>query len=163
MTEAGGRRAAEYASEFEAAQQEFIRLVESLTDEQWRKVGKNFPQRISDEDEGRRLGVIAHHVATSGLVIIDRIQRMLDGRPRPQVGVRSCNAKHAEENADVTKEDVLAELRKTDCVIAYTGTQPLRTTGTTDTSRRVRWVAASAPTIGGGDAVDGPDVWAKTA
>ena len=118
MTEAAGPRAAQYAAQFEAAQQEFIRLVESLTDEQWRTVGKNFPQRFGDEDEGRRVGVIAHHAATSGPFIIDRIQRMLDGRPMPQVDFRVSNAKHAEEHADVSRTEVLAELRKTQPEIA---------------------------------------------
>jgi hypothetical protein len=118
MTEAGGPRAAQYAAQFAATQQEFIRLVESLTDEQWRKVGRNFPERFGDEDEGRRVGVIAHHAATSGPFIMDRIQRLLDGRPMPSVDFRISNAKHAEEHSDVTKDEVLAELRKTEPEIA---------------------------------------------
>ena len=43
-------RAARYATQFEAAQDEFIKLVESLSDEQWRMTGTNFPERINDED-----------------------------------------------------------------------------------------------------------------
>ena len=113
-----GPRAAKFAAEFVAAQQEFIRLVESLTDEQWRRIGKNFPQRSGDEDEGRRVGIIAHHAATSGPFIIDRIQGMLDGRPMPQIDFRVSNLKHAEEHADVTKKEVLDELRKTQPEIA---------------------------------------------
>jgi hypothetical protein len=118
MNEPGGPRAAQYAAQFEAAQQEFISLVESLTDEQWRRVGRNYPQRFGDEDEGRMVGVIAHHVAISGPLIIDRIERMLDGRPLPQVDFRVSNAKHAEEHADVTREEVLTALRKTEPEIA---------------------------------------------
>ena len=118
MSEAGGPRAAQYAALFEAAQQEFIRLVGSLTDEQWRRVGKNYPEQAGDEDEGRRVGVIAHHVAISGPFIMERIQLMLDGRPMPPVDFRISNAKHAEEHADVTREEVLAELRKTEPAIA---------------------------------------------
>jgi DinB superfamily len=118
MSESGGPRAAEYAAQFEAAQQEFIRLVETLTDEQWRRVGRNYPQRFGDEDEGRSVGVIAHHVAISGPFIVDRIERMLDGRPMPQVDFRVSNAQHAEEHADVTRQEVLAALRKTEPEIA---------------------------------------------
>ena len=44
-------RSAEYADRFEAAQDEFIRLLEPLTGEQWNRTGQNYPQRINDEDE----------------------------------------------------------------------------------------------------------------
>jgi hypothetical protein len=118
MTEPGGPRAAHYAEQFEAAQQGFIRLVESLTDEQWRRVGRNYPQRFNEEDEGRPVGVIAHHVAISGPFIIDRIQGMLAGRPLAPVDFRIGNARHAEEQAAVTREAVLDVLRTTQPQIA---------------------------------------------
>jgi hypothetical protein len=106
-------RSARYASEFEAAQDEFIRLVESLSDADWRATGKNYPQRMNEEDEGRPVGVIAHHVATSGPFIIDRIQAMLEGRPMPPLDFRVANARHASEHANVTKDEVLRVLKDT--------------------------------------------------
>ena len=100
-------RSDQYAQQFEAAQDEFIRLVESLNDEQWHLNGKNFPQRINDEDEGRPVGVIAHHVATNGDYITERIQTMLAGGPLAPVNQRAVNAEHARSHSGVTKDEVL--------------------------------------------------------
>jgi hypothetical protein len=104
-------RSAELAAQYEAAHDEFVRLVESLSEDQWRLTGKNYPQRIGDEDEGRRVGVIAHHVATNGDWIVQRIQTMLAGGPLAPVNQREINAEHARNNAGVTKDDVLRLLR----------------------------------------------------
>lgn len=57
--------------------------------------------------------------------------------------------------------DLNALLRNVDAVIIYSGTQPARTTATTDLTRRVRWVSSVAPTIGTGFAIAG-DVWEQT-
>lgn len=111
MADAGNPRSARLASQFEAAHEAFIRLVESLTDEQWRLTGKNHPRRINDEDEGRPVGVIAHHVASSGDWIMNRIQLMVEGRPLPPVDFRAINAKHAKEYANVGRGAVLRSLR----------------------------------------------------
>jgi DinB superfamily len=106
-----GSRAARFAAEFEVAQRDLIRVIESLSDEQWRRVGRNFPQRLNDEDEHRSVGVIAHHVAVNTPRILDRIERMLDGRPLPPADFAALNALHASEHADVSREEVLALLR----------------------------------------------------
>jgi hypothetical protein len=118
MTAPKSNRAAQYAAAFEAAQAEFIRLVESLADEQWRRLGRNFPQRLNDEDEQRSVGVIAHHVAMNTPWIMDRIQRMLEGRPLPPADFQVLNAQHAAEHSDVSKEEVLRLLREQKGVIA---------------------------------------------
>ena len=119
MLESTTSRSAQFADRFEAAQDDFIRLIELLADEQWRRVGVNYPQRINDEDEGRTLGVIAHHVATSGPFILERIQLMAAGRSLPRVGdFRELNARHAAENAGVTRDEVLKVLRETKGPIA---------------------------------------------
>ena len=104
-------RSAELAEQYEAAHDEFVRVVESLSDAQWHLTGKNYPERIGDEDEGRRVGVIAHHVATNGDWIVQRIQTMLAGGPLAPVNQREINAEHARENAGVTKDAVLRLLR----------------------------------------------------
>ena len=104
-------RSDQYAQQFEAAQDEFTRLIESLNDEQWHRMGKNFPQRINDEDEGRPVGVIAHHVATNGDYITERIQTMLAGGPLAPVNQRAINSEHARSHAGVTKDEVLRLLR----------------------------------------------------
>jgi hypothetical protein len=104
-------RSAELAEQYEAAHDEFVRVVESLDDKQWHLAGKNFPQRINDEDEGRPVGVIAHHVATNGDWITERIQTMLAGGPLRPVNQREINAEHARSHANVTKDEVLRLMR----------------------------------------------------
>ena len=111
--DAANPRAAELARQFEAAQTGFIALVESLTDQQWRLVGSNFPQRLNEEDEGRTVGVIAHHVAVNGPWIVDRIEAILAGRQLAPVDIGTINAAHAAEHADVSRDEVLAVLRRT--------------------------------------------------
>lgn len=105
-------RSEHFATQFEAVQDEFIHLIDSLTDKQWTLIGKNHPKRMNDEDEGRPVGVIAHHVAITGDFIIDRIQRMLDERPLAQVDFREVNQKHASEHEGVTRAEVLRILRE---------------------------------------------------
>jgi len=111
-------RSARYADQFEAAQDEFIHLVESLSDEQWRKVGKNFPERMNDEDEGRPVGVIADHVAQTEPFIVERIQVILAGEVPSPVDFRVVNARHAAEHAGVKRADVVARLRENKMAIA---------------------------------------------
>jgi hypothetical protein len=94
-----------------SAHREFAKLVGSLTDEQWRLVGKNFPERANDEDESRSIGVIAHHVADSERFIIDRIYLMLEGKPLPPVDFHEVNARNAVEHSGVTRDTVLTMLR----------------------------------------------------
>lgn len=105
-------RAEACARQFETAQNEFIALVESLTDEQWRRVGRNFPQRVNDEDEHRTVGVIAHHVAINGPWIVDRIEGMLAGRQLSPVDIKTINARHASEKSAVSRDEVLTLLRE---------------------------------------------------
>lgn len=112
-------RSARLADEFSAAQADFTRLVESLSDTQWHLIGKNHPQlRQNDEDERRPVGVIAHHAATAGPWIMERIQLIVDGKPTPPVDITAVNAKHAEEHAGVAKGEVLTLLRESGTEIA---------------------------------------------
>ncbi|MEP7106296.1 MAG: DinB family protein [Chloroflexota bacterium] len=113
MPEDAAATTTDYANQFEAVQQAFIRLLEPLTDEQWAQVGKNFPQRAYDEDERRTVGVIAHHVAVSGPYIMERIQLMAEGKPLPPPrDFKEVNAEHAAEQAEVAKDEVLKALRE---------------------------------------------------
>ena len=119
MPEPGRTRAEAHAAAFEAAQDEFIALVASLTDEQWHRVGRNYPVRINDEDERRSVGVIAHHVAINTPWIMERIEAMLAGRPLPSPGdIGAVNARHAAEHADASREEVLVLLREQTALIA---------------------------------------------
>jgi len=111
-------RSDQYGPGVRSRQEEFIRLVESLNDEQWHRLGQNFPQRMNDEDEGRPVGVIAHHVATNGDYITERIQTMLAGGPLAPVNQRAVNAEHARSHSGVTKDEVLRLLRLARVAIA---------------------------------------------
>lgn len=115
---ATGQRAEEFATEFEAALDDFIRLVQSLTDAEWRMVGQNYPQRMNEEDEGRPVGVIAHHVALDGPVIVERIQATVAGRQPLPLDIPKRNAQHARDHADVTCDEVLRLLRDSKPTIA---------------------------------------------
>ena len=115
---AGDVRASKFADDFVAAQRQFAELVGSLSDEQWRLVGENFPQRTNDEDERRPIGVIAHHVASSEQFIVDRIYMMLESKPLTAVDFRHTNARHAEQHSDVTREEVVRLLNENELQIA---------------------------------------------
>jgi hypothetical protein len=112
-------RSGHLADEFEAAQESFIQLVESLTNAQWRMRGKNTPGlRINDEDEARPVGVIAHHAAVNQDWIMGRIQAVLHDSPTPPVDFKQINRRHAFEYADTTKAEVLTLLRESGARIA---------------------------------------------
>lgn len=112
-------RSARLADQFEAAQESFIHLVESLNGEQWRMKGKNTPElRINDEDETRPVGVIAHHVAVNGVWTMNRIRAVLESEPTPVVDFKVINAQHAVEHVDATKEEVLSLLHNNEVRIA---------------------------------------------
>jgi hypothetical protein len=112
MSQDSASRSGSLADQFEAALENFIRVVESLSGEQWRMRGRNTPgMRINDEDEARPLGVIAHHVAVNLKVIMGRIQAAIRDQPTPPLDFKQVNARHANEYADTTKAEVVSLLR----------------------------------------------------
>ena len=112
MPNAKATRSARLADQFEAAQEGFIHLVESLTVEHWRMKGKNTPElRINNEDENRPVGVIAHHVAVNQDWIMSRIKAIVEDKPTPPVDFKEINAHHANEHAHATRAEVLSLLR----------------------------------------------------
>jgi hypothetical protein len=119
MAKTSASRSERLAEQFEAANENFIRAVESLTNDQWRMRGRNTPgMRINDEDEARPLGVIAHHVAVNAEVIMGRIQAVLRDAPAPPADFKQINARHANEFADTTKAEVVTLLRQSGLQIA---------------------------------------------
>ena len=104
-------RAGTYADQWVERHKEFIELVASLSDKQWRLVGSNYPERINDEDERRSVGVIAHHVAANEEFILDRIYLMYEGKPLPKMDFHEINARHGMDHAGVTRDEVLSLLR----------------------------------------------------
>jgi anti-sigma factor ChrR (cupin superfamily) len=119
MPDSKASRSARLADQFEAAQESFIRLVESLTVDHWRMRGKNTPElRINEEDESRPVGVIAHHVAVNQDWIMNRIKAIIEDKPTPPVDFKVINAQHANEHAHATRAEVLALLRESKARIA---------------------------------------------
>jgi hypothetical protein len=119
VAETTASRSDRLADQFEAALENFITVVEALTNEQWRMRGRNTPgMRINDEDEARPLGVIAHHVAVNQDVIMGRIQTVLRDAPTLPVNFKEINARHAFEYADVAKAEVVTLLRESGRQIA---------------------------------------------
>ncbi len=113
MADTKTSRSAGLADQFGAAQESFIDLVESLTDEQWRMRGVNTPKlRQNDEDESRPVGVIAHHVASTQPWIMSRIWAIIEDGPTPPVDFKIINAEHAVEHAGATKAEVLSLLQQ---------------------------------------------------
>ncbi len=113
MADTKTSRSAGLADQFKTAQEGFIDLVESLTDEQWRLKGVNTPElRQSDEDETRPVGVIAHHVASTQPWIMSRIRAIIEDGPTPPVDFKIINAEHAVEHAGATKAEVLSLLQQ---------------------------------------------------
>ena len=119
MPETSTSRSESLADQFETSLENFIGVVESLTDEQWRMRGRNTPgMRINDEDEARPLGVIAHHVAVNLNVIMGRIQSAIHDQATAPIDFKQTNARHANEYADTTKATVLVLLRASGSQIA---------------------------------------------
>ena len=100
-----GARAEQMAKKFEASCGELNRVVEGLSDADWKKVttAEKWP-----------VGVVAHHVAQGHANISGLIQVVAKGQPGPQITmdmIHANNAKHAQEKANVTKAETLALLR----------------------------------------------------
>lgn len=79
--------------------------AEGLTDAEWRK-----PVR-----DGRPIGVIVHHVASVYPIEIDLAKTIASGKAVTEVpweAVDAMNAKHAADNAGVTKAEALELLQR---------------------------------------------------
>ena len=113
MADTKTSRSVGLADQFEAAQESFLRLVESLSEDHWRTKGVNTPElRQNDEDESRPVGVIAHHVASTQPWIMSRIRAIIEDGPTPPVDFKIINAEHAVEHAGATKAEVLSMLQQ---------------------------------------------------
>jgi hypothetical protein len=100
------QRSEEFAKRFEQVNSEFTRAVESSSDGQWRAVCK---------DEGRAVGVTAHHVAVSHVGISGLVGAIAAGAAMPPLtmdNINEGNAAHAAEHANCRKEETAKLLRE---------------------------------------------------
>jgi uncharacterized damage-inducible protein DinB len=99
------RRADALARRLETANQEVIAFVEQLPDAQWRGGTAN---------ESWSVAVAAHHVGALLPETLELVQRVVSGQPLPQrtqADIDAANAERARAAADVTKAQVLDQLR----------------------------------------------------
>ena len=107
-----GRRADALADRLEQGAQALAAFAASLTDAQWKT--RCMP-------DGRTVGVIVHHVAFVYPIEIDIAQTIANGKPLTGLtmdDVHALNAKHAIDNAAVTKEAAIEALRNNSAAAA---------------------------------------------
>jgi hypothetical protein len=99
-------RARILADQLEHANHELIHTIERLTDAQW---------RASTPGDGRSVGVVAHHVASSHKSVAGLVGAIAHGHNVPTITmemIHDGNAKHATQFANCTKAETLALLRQ---------------------------------------------------
>ena len=100
------KRSEALAKRLEAGARALADLAETLTDAEL---------LLPIPGDGRRIGVVVHHVASVYPLEIQLAQTVAGGDPVTGVtmaDVHAMNAGHARDNADVTKEAALALLRR---------------------------------------------------
>jgi hypothetical protein len=105
-TRAASQRATALAERLEQGARALIAFASGLTDAEWRT---RMPR------DGRTIGVIVHHVASVYPVEIQLAQALAEGKPVTGVtadDINEMNARHAAENAAVTKEAAIDLLRQ---------------------------------------------------
>jgi uncharacterized damage-inducible protein DinB len=99
-------RAKNLAQQLEHANRDLIHTIEGLSDGQW---------RAKTPDDGRSVGVVAHHVATSHKSVAGLVGAIAHGKAVPTITmemIHEGNATHATQFANCTKAETLALLRQ---------------------------------------------------
>lgn len=111
---AASARAEALAQRMEQGIDALIAFANTLTEKQW---------QTAVPKDGRKVGVVIHHVASVLPLEVQLAQQMAKGQPIAGVSwddVHAMNAGHAKDNANVTKQEAVDLLRKncTDAVAA---------------------------------------------
>jgi uncharacterized damage-inducible protein DinB len=99
-------RARTLAHQLEQANHALIATIEGLTDAQW---------HAKTPGDGRSVGVVAHHVATSHKTVAGLATAIAHGQTVPPITmdmIHQGNATHAAQHASCTKAETLALLRQ---------------------------------------------------
>ena len=100
------------ADRLERGARALAKLASGLTEEEWRTPMGRDP---------RPIGVVVHHVASVYPVEIQLAQTLAEGKPVEGVtaaAINAMNARHASENAGVTKEAAIDLLRQNSAAAA---------------------------------------------
>jgi hypothetical protein len=106
------QRASALAERLERGANALAAFASGLTEAEWRTPVLN---------DGRKIGVVVHHVASVYPLEIQLAQTLADGKPVIGVtmdDVHAMNAAHAKENDAVTKEAALDLLRRNSAAAA---------------------------------------------
>jgi hypothetical protein len=105
-------RANALADRLEKGASALASLASSLTDSEWQT---RLPK------DGRKVGVVVHHVASVYPIEISLAQTLAGGKPVEGVawpGIHEMNAGHAKDNDNCTKEAAIELLRKNSAAAA---------------------------------------------
>lgn len=106
-------RSEQLASRLEQGANALAEFAERLTVKQW---------RTTLPHDGRPVGVVVHHVASVYPIEVGLAQTVASGKPILDItyegAIKSMNAKHAEEHANVPKTDTLELLRRNSAAAA---------------------------------------------
>ena len=108
----GRRRSAALADRLENGARALIALAEEITDAEWQS-------RIPGD--GRKVGVVVHHVASMYPLEMQLAQTLADGGAVAGVtwnDVHALNARHAADHENVTREEALLLLRENSATAA---------------------------------------------
>ena len=108
----GERRPAALADRLESGARSLMALAEKMTDAEWQT-------RIPGD--GRKVGVVVHHVASMYPLEIQLAQALAEGKPIAGVtwdDVHALNAKHAADHDQVTRAEAIALLRSNSAAAA---------------------------------------------
>ena len=106
------QKAKELLERFNTLNNELISFVEKCSDEDWEKV-------VSAEEW--TVGVVTRHVAGGHYGLLDFAKNLVEGKALPEISmdqIDQMNAKHAQDYANCTQEEVLDLLRKNGSSIA---------------------------------------------
>jgi len=111
-TQAASARAEALARRFEQGIDAMIAFANTLTDKQW---------QTPIPKDGRKVGVVVHHVASVLPIEIELAQVLAKGQAVAGVtwdDVHAMNAKHAQDNANVTRQEAIELLRQNSAAAA---------------------------------------------
>lgn len=100
------------ADAFVVENESLIRFVEGCSDDLWQTLVEN---------EGRTVGVLAHHMAVIPLLITGWVEKVAAGTPLPPItmdDIDHANAHHAAREAGCSQDEVIKLLRENGAAVA---------------------------------------------